>query len=754
LIPLVSFLSGAALGQTFQFFPYLSALLCLAAFVFLVRKRRYALVLIVALGVAYPLVRFSPPEEAPEKTGVVTVEGVFVSPAASRRSGFWQTFRTGGNAFSVLSDREFQIGRRYVLKLRPMVPGKRLNPGARRWKPYGVLIRAVSGGDTENSPALFFNRLRDRLNRAIRGRFPPDSAALLMAVTTGHRAEMGHEMRDAFSRTGLAHLLSISGTHFGLFSLLLFGMFRAAVKRLPMRALERLTVYLTPSQAAALLTLPFMFFYLGISGARIPAVRSFLMISLFLLGIFLGRKGAWLNFLLLAAVLLVLWDPTVLGSLSFQLSFTAVLFIGWGLTMRKGRAPGGVELPERAGYGYVKRTFLITLFATLGVAPIVAYYFHYVSLISPLSNFVVTPLVCFLTVPLSLAGAFFYLLTGEYVTGFPLQVLSESSIFLVRAFTSVPLSSLRMPQFPPALLLFYYLGFLLFWITRKRAALSVAFAPVALYAAVALLDARPLSVTFLDAGGSHASVVELPDGKVVAVDAGRSGKELGDYLRLRGHEAVDALVLTNGSLARAGGAGKILEQFRVGEIWDNGRLVYPAGMLDGVKQRRLERGDTIEGKGYGISVLHPYEGFYTVRDDAAAEKNNDSLVVRLDGESASFLLTSDIEEEAAKNIAALGDILKSDVIKLSGGRRGVAAHGGFLKAVSPGVAVVSGAELQGNAARRLSGTDVLFTGLSGAVKIEDEGDGLRIKTHGDYAVVRTRELKEELRNIRRLFSVW
>ncbi len=64
-------------------------------------------------------------------------------------------------------------------------------------------------------------------------------------------------LRDAFNVTGLAHILSISGTHFGLFSVLLFGIFRFLIKTFPYRILQRITIFLTPSQAAAILCFPF-----------------------------------------------------------------------------------------------------------------------------------------------------------------------------------------------------------------------------------------------------------------------------------------------------------------------------------------------------------------------------------------------------------------------------------------------------------------------------------------------------------------
>ena len=64
-----------------------------------------------------------------------------------------------------------------------------------------------------------------------------------------------------------------------------------------------------------------MLIYLGLSGGSIPAVRSFIMISLFLVGLIIVRKGFWLNSLLFAAFILVLWEPGWILNLSFQLSF-------------------------------------------------------------------------------------------------------------------------------------------------------------------------------------------------------------------------------------------------------------------------------------------------------------------------------------------------------------------------------------------------------------------------------------------------
>ena len=196
-----------------------------------------------------------------------------------------------------------------------------------------IEVKDLRGG--KKSVWAVFEDARARLNRYVTENFSADSGALVSAITTGQRGNMSDGLKDAFNSTGLAHVLSISGTHFGIFSVLLFGLFRLVIKFLPYSLLQRITLYVTPSQGAAVLCLPFMLAYLALSGWSIPAVRSFIMISLFLIGLLIGRKRFWLNSLLFAAFVIVLWNPEALFSLSFQLSFLAVLFIGFSIDYEK-----------------------------------------------------------------------------------------------------------------------------------------------------------------------------------------------------------------------------------------------------------------------------------------------------------------------------------------------------------------------------------------------------------------------------------
>ncbi|MEW6067730.1 MAG: DNA internalization-related competence protein ComEC/Rec2 [Nitrospirota bacterium] len=556
----------------------------------------------------------------------------------------------------------------------------------------------------------------------------------------------------------------MSGTHFGLFSVLLFWIFRLLIKFLPYRILQRLTIFLTPAQVAALLSLPFMLAYLGISGASIPAIRSFIMISLFLFGLIIGRKGFWLNSLLFAAFIVVIWDPESIFSLSFQLSFIAVLFIGFSI-----RRNENSDKEDGKILCYFKSILLITLAASIGTAPLIAYHFHYISIISPITNVVITPIIGFLLIPISVISSFLFLTTGHYVFTPIVSAVSDMSISLVKLLSAVPFADVKIPAFPIIIILLFYAGFIFYFLSnKKRYTLIIPFVPVLIYFSLTIFEKNDLTITFLDVGQGDSAVVELPDRKTIVIDTGKTGKETASFLKYTGKKTIDALVLSHIHTDHTGGLDYIVKRFEVKELWDNGRLIYPDTYLSdpstkigtGIKHRRLNRGDIVEGKGYSIYVFHPYPEFYTMYGDENVEADNDSLVLKVEGKNESFLFTGDIREEAEEDVLHLRKWLKSNIIKVPHHGSKSSAYMPFFEAVSPHIAIISAGhenpfghpheEMLGG----LQGVMVLRTDVDGAIKIEESAKGLRIKTYRDFQFEKAKSLKEEAKNIKRLFETW
>ena len=771
----ISFIFGTALFSVFRFFPITSAILLAAAAVFIVRKKRYLLLLITALGVFYAFARFSP---SVEDLGVwnreLKLTGWFVPKSSAPSSGSSVKTFTIDTAFgdeagfepedldgrdvNIFTDFEADPDEEYEVLLQTGRERSRRNPGGwGQMKLYGSVTGLKVAGRAPLSITNYFNKLRKRINDYVLGRFKKDPAALVASVTTGEMSYLGDDLKDAFNVTGLAHILSISGSHFGLFSVMMFGMFVFLIKRLPYGILQRMTIYLTPSQAAAVLTMPLMFLYLGISGSSPPAVRSFVMIALFLLGLLLGRKGAWLNSLLFAAFLLVLWSPDVLYGISFQLSFIAVLFIGFTVE----RDDDKKEVKRNRLFRHVEQSVLLTLAASLGTAPLVASYFHYFSLISPLANLVASPLIGFVLVGLTVISSFIFLLTGCYLFAPLVSWTADASVALVRLLAKIPFADVRLPAFPPVLCVAFYLGLIpYFFFGKKKKWLLLPFAPLILYAASAAFEKENLSVTFLDVGQGDSAVVRLPDKRVIVIDTGRTGKETAAFLTHEGIRTIDALVVSHIHPDHSGGIGLLMEKFRTREIWDNGRIVYPEEIGMKARRRPLERGDVIEAEDCEITVLHPYREFYTRDGNEYEEENNFSLVLSVKGRNKKFLFAGDTGEEAEQDIAHLAKWLQADVIKIPHHGSKTSTGLEFLSKISPSVAVISVGRDNSfghpspDVLERLSGVKVLRTDRDGAVKITEKEGGLDIKTYSDFVLEKADGPAAEWRNVRRLFLRW
>jgi competence protein ComEC len=735
---------------------------------------RFIPVLLLAIGAAYAFLRYEPVQEIPYIGDKVAVSGAFESyPEKTAMGTFKQTFiitsatdvengehldGLSGREITLFSDRGLDPAREYELVVKFMKSRKRLNPGERVMDDVRADLLDISGSRNRGkSLHLRIEECRQRINNYIAENVGSDSGAFISSITTGRTAGITEELRDAFNATGLTHILSISGSHFGLFSVLLFGMFRFLINALPYKVLQRVTIFLTPSQVSALLCLPFMLAYLGLSGASIPAVRSFIMIALFLLGLLIDRKGFWLNSVFFAAFAIAIWEPLHIFSLSFQLSFLAVLCIGFSLRKGDDGKDEGEKEKKKKLSGFARKSLLITLAASIGTAPLVAYYFHYFSVISPLSNLLIGPLIGFVLIPLSVFSSLLFLVTGHFLTTPLVSAVSEASLALIRWFSKIPFADLKIPAFPPFIILLFYTGFIFYFLfNKKRYLLFVPFIPVAIYILFTAFEKKELSVTFLDVGQGDSSVIELPDGRTIVTDTGRTGRETSSFLRYIGKEAIDFLALSHSHPDHTGGLDYITSRFRVGELWDSGRIILP----DGLAHRSLNRGDLIEGEGYRIYILHPYPGFYTAAGSQYVAANNDSLVFRVEGRRRSFLFTGDIEEETEEDVLHLDRWLKSNVIKVPHHGGKTSAYGPFLKAVSADMAVIScGRDNSFGHPHRemldaLGHGEIIRTDTDGAVKISETAVGLGVKKYGDFQFERASSLAGEMKNFQLLFKKW
>ncbi len=673
-----------------------------------------------------------------------------------------------------------RMERQYIINARISRDSVSLNPGSNTKLVSGYIIDAKEAGYSDRG---FFKRARTKVNSYISENFPEESAAFLMSITTGDRSLMTGQIRKAFNVTGMAHILSISGAHFGLLLFMLFTAFKLLIKAMPNSLLVRITVYLTPSQIAGIMCIPFITGYLGISSMSIPSIRAFIMISLFLFGLLIQRKGFWLNTLLLAAAIITIIHPDSVTDLSFHLSFLAVLSIG--IVSEKGDSAGekkaakgheagiagGFFLCRSAIASYFFSVLKISLAATIGTAPLVAYYFHYFSTVSLITNAVITPFIGFIILPLSLVSSFIFLAIGF----FPFVGLTEKlTAFMlngVKQIAQFDFVSINVPAFPFILIAFFYIGMFLYlfaWHNNmsgkfRKVSVIIAVTPAIIYGIIKINEYKGIHITYLDVGQGDSAVIRLPDNKTLVIDTGKKGFQANAFLKYSGIRTVDAVALSHGSSDHADGLRHLADNFRINEIWDNGRLIYPEGLFpqiyDRPFHRKLQRGDVIEGKGYSILVLHPYKEFYTRREKGY--ENNDSLVLRIQTDKNTFLFTGDIEQEAEEDISYLGEQIKSSVLKVPHHGSRTSASEVFISAVSPKVAVISAGRNNiyghphGETLDMLGNAQIFRTDRDGAIGIRELSDGsIVIKTWEQFSLKQAKTLDDEFRNFKRLCEVW
>jgi competence protein ComEC len=528
----------------------------------------------------------------------------------------------------------------------------------------------------------FAGRLADHIQRAraaIRARIEralPEApyAGVIVALTIGEERAIPDAQWRVFNRTGVTHLISISGLHVTVFAALAGGLAYVLARRS-----ARLTSRIPARKVGALVGVAAAALYVLLAGAQVPALRTLVMLAVAAIGLLLARPGTALVVWLWALVAVLAWDPWAGFSPGFWLSFGAV---GLLLYAHAGRFRSPPPTARAARMARALRAAARTqLLVTIALVPGTLALFQQVSLISPLANALAIPAITFVVVPLALLGI---------VVPIALPFVAAHAAFALLMLSLEALAAAPgavWQQHAPAAWAVVVAIAGIAWLAAPR---GVPGRSLGLLALVPLFVVRPpqpppgtFTMTVLDVGQGLAIVVRTrahallyDTGPRFTDDADAGGRIVAPYLRAAGIRHLDGMVVSHQDSDHSGGALALLQTVPVD--WLLSSLPEDSAILaqrvrDGDRALRCVAGQRWEWDGVHFAILQPQPLLY----DATRIKPNDlSCVVRVDADWGSVLLTGDLEARGELALAERAPgLLKADVL--------IAPHHGSLTSSTP-----------------------------------------------------------------------
>jgi competence protein ComEC len=621
-------------------------------------------------------------------------------------------------------------------------------------------------------PLQWIYSLRERLSASLARALPEPQGSLAQGILLGLRGNIPDSLYEAFSRTGTAHLLAISGLHISIiiamllsFGIMVFG--------------RRRSIYIW-------LTLALMWLYALLAGMHPPIIRAAIMGSLFLIAEYLGRQRSAIIALAFAAAVMVGVQPYVLWGVSFQLSFLAMAglvllypyFQTWG---RQGVARlfknRGKIVPTAT---IITDGFAVTLAAILAVGPLVAYNFGTFSLVALPATFFSLPALPFIIVTAALV-AFAGLLASlaAQIVGWLSWLFLSYLIFVVQGFDALPFSSFHVSTISSWHIWGYYailagviaslnhrkqlaefpsrltsgikkvaegipkprLGFSTKWLILPLLVVAILVWCVAL-----TTPDDNLHLSFLDVGQGDAILIQTPNGQDILIDGGpdpqKINLELSEKLPFW-DRTIDLMVCTQPHADHVTGLVEVLQRYKVKQVLEPG-VSYNSSIYQEwlrlieekqIKQDKAQVGQEIDlGSGIKMEVLNPPESLW---DGTSDDVDNNGVVLRLSWGQVSFLFTADIRDEVEFELIGQRANLKSTVLKVAHHGSETSTSPQFLAAVDPEVAVISvgedntfghpSLEVVERLIDRLGEDNVYRTDEDGTIEFITDGDRLWVK---------------------------
>ncbi|HWB69471.1 MAG TPA: ComEC/Rec2 family competence protein [Solirubrobacterales bacterium] len=594
--------------------------------------------------------------------------------------------------------------------------------------------------------------LRERASEGLGHGMPAREAELARGFVLGQDEGIDPTTVEDFRRSGLSHLLAVSGQNVVLLSLL---------------AMPLLAAIGVPLRARLVWVLGLIALYVPLAGAGPSIQRAGVMGALGVMATLMGRRASRLYVLAFAAALTLAIDPGVAADVGWQLSFAAVL--GIMLVATPLREALEARIGSRGWRRALAEGAAVTIAATLATAPLIAFHFGAFSTTTLLANLLALPAVA----PAMWLGM--VVAAGAQVPGFPAEALNLVNALLlgyiaqVAAWCGRPGWAYLHLRIGGAVLAASYLAMAAGALAaarlarrrriaamrrpspfpptgagpvRGRFAVALGFALAAL--ALVLLghhgesSGRPpaagLRVEVLDIGQGDAILLQPAHAPALLVDAGPAGEGLVSKLHAAGVDSLGAAILTHDQADHAGGMVELLGRLPVSRFLfaRASRPLLARARAAGARPDRVAAGDVLHSGALRVEVLWPTPELLA-GPLGAADPNQLALVLLARWRSFSILLTADAEAEAVPIDPGPVDVLK--VAHHGSEDAGLAA---LLERTTPRLAVISvgagnpyGHPAPATLATLLEhGVRTMRTDRSGTIAIEVRGGLVEVSAGG------------------------
>jgi competence protein ComEC len=490
-------------------------------------------------------------------------------------------------------------------------------------------------------------------------------AGMMVALVIGEQREVAQSDWTVFNRTGVSHLISISGLHItliaGMCSSLMFALWRRSFFTSLL-----LPNYMPAQKVAAMTAVCVALLYVALSGFGVPAQRTLYMLMAVAWAMWRGRVISVSHSVCLALMVVLVLDPWAMLWPGFWLSFVAVSTLVWSMQGREIAVHQRESVKTRLMRHLLNATRL-QLALSFALIPLTLFLFAQVSLISPLANALAIPLVSFVVTPMALLGAVLPEVFATFVLSVAHACMDHLFTYL-RWLNTLDMAVWRTPV--PA------------WWKLILASLGCAYAllpkgfPLRAWACLCCLplvipnssDLKygELNVIAFDVGQGSALLLETQNHRLLydtgpsfSVESNAATRVVLPYLYGKGIARLDRMMLSHGDMDHIGGANSVLHEISVGQIQSS--LPSSHELLNSERKKFVPHLNCIQGQswswdGVRFEVLHPSLDDYLKLEKQVnsvesssqvamrkAKSNSMSCVLKVSTPHNSILLLGDIE---------------------------------------------------------------------------------------------------------------